>query len=884
MTGRVVAMEEVPDPVFAEKMLGDGLAIDPTDGLGVAPISGKLVVFHSAGHAFVVETPDGVQVAVHLGLDTVTLKGAPFERLAEQGDTVAAGQPIVRMDLAAVAGAGLSCLSPIFLPQLDESWTLLKTPDTSVRAGQPGFLAIEREGAEAAAAGAVESGSEAAADVVIRNPTGLHARPAAVFVREAARFKSTLTIQNRDTAQPPVDAKGLVALLGAGLARGTNARLTARGEDAAEAIAALSRLVEVGLVEWEEAQHAASARPAFPPRVAGGERRASRTPAGTHASLHVKAVAAAPGIAIGPVWRYPARAAEGAGAVEGSASPSPPEAAGADAIVALRSAARTAAEQLEALAARVTAAGRPDDAGILDAQSLVAADPALLDEAARRLAEGASPVAAITEAAAASAERLAALDDELLAARAADIRDVGARIARILLGEQLDLPERPSIAVADDLPPSITAEIPAGFLLGVALAGGSRTAHAVILARGLGIPCVVGATGLMDAVDRSLDAVSAASGRGGELGQPEPPDIAVDGIDGEVIIDPTDEEVDAIESRQKDLTERARRAALLRDRPAATADGERVAVVANIGSPEDAPRALDARAEGVGLFRTEFLYMKRQTPPTEHEQVTAYRRVLTAFGPDRPVVIRLADIGGDKGIPYLGLPAEANPFLGVRAIRLAYGSHDLLRTQLRAIWQAGALAGVTPHVMAPMVATVADVRLLEQLREEARDDVRSAGLACAEKMVTGIMVEIPSAALLAAELAPLIDFFSIGTNDLTQYTMAADRGNATLSSLQDALHPAVLRLIAGVVRGADAAGIPVAVCGELAGEPAGALVLVGLGVDELSADAGSLDGVRAALAAVTRAELNELAAGALAATDAEAVRALAQPYLARSAG
>jgi phosphoenolpyruvate-protein kinase (PTS system EI component) len=271
--------------------------------------------------------------------------------------------------------------------------------------------------------------------------------------------------------------------------------------------------------------------------------------------------------------------------------------------------------------------------------------------------------------------------------------------------------------------------------------------------------------------------------------------------------------------------------------------------------------------------------MSRQTPPTENEQVEAYRRVLEAFGPERPVVIRLADIGGDKAIPYLHLSPEQNPFLGVRAIRLAYASPDLLLTQLRAIWRAGAAAGVVPHVMAPMVATLADVALLLSLRDRARAALTGAGLPAAERMVTGIMIEVPSAAFLAPELARQVDFFSIGTNDLTQYILAADRGNAALAGLQDALHPAVLRAIAGIVAGADAAGIPVAVCGELAGDPAGALVLVGLGVDELSADAGSLDGVRAALARLTRPQLDALARSALAATDAEAVREMAGALL-----
>ena len=326
---------------------------------------------------------------------------------------------------------------------------------------------------------------------------------------------------------------------------------------------------------------------------------------------------------------------------------------------------------------------------------------------------------------------------------------------------------------------------------------------------------------------------------------------------------------------------RAEREASLRGRPGALADGERVMLVANIGLPEDAPRALEAGAEGVGLFRTEFVFMRRPVPPSEAEQVEAYRRVFAAFGPDRPVVVRLADIGGDKDIPYLDLPAEANPFLGVRAIRLAYRSRDLLVTQLRAISRAAVLAGVTPHVMAPMVATLADVDLLDSLRDEAQAALAAEGAPRAERIVTGIMVEIPSAALLAAELARRVDFFSIGTNDLTQYTMAADRGNAILAGLQDALHPAVLRLIASVVRGADAAGIPVAVCGELAGDPAGALVLAGLGVDELSADAGALDAVRFALAGTTRRELDDLAARALAAPDAAGVRELVRPFLDR---
>jgi phosphoenolpyruvate-protein phosphotransferase len=596
----------------------------------------------------------------------------------------------------------------------------------------------------------------------------------------------------------------------------------------------------------------------------------------------------ADGIAVGPLWRYLAAESTrrdvsvgaGAGTVPGAATgtgadfgaaagtgtdaPSP-GAAGAgsadgDPVAAIRAAAAEAARQLESLAEHMRGLDRANEAGIFDAQALMASDPQLLDEALARAEAGEDPGAAVEGAAVVASGVLAALPGGLLAARAADVRDVGARIVRIMMGRDVAFPETPSIAVAEDLPPSIAAEVPPGLLLGVALEGGSPTAHAVILARGLGIPAVVGVPRLVEA------AGSAAS-------------IAIDGESGAVVLDPDPSQLADFAARAEALAARSRAAATLRGRPAGTADGERVILLANLGGPEEAARALEAGAEGVGLFRTEFLFMRRQSAPSEDEQVESYRRVFEAFGPQRPVVVRLADIGGDKALAYLDLPTEANPFLGVRAIRLAARSRELLSAQLRAIWRAAGRAGVTPHVMAPMVATVADAQLLLTLRDEARAAAAASGDPLPERMVTGVMIELPSAVILAPELARLADFFSIGTNDLTQYTMAADRSNPALAYLQDALHPAVLRLIAGVVAGADEAGIPVAVCGELAGEPAGALVLVGLGVDELSADAGSLDRVRAALAGATRPQLADLAKRALAATDAVSVRAMAGELL-----
>ena len=677
-------------------------------------------------------------------------------------------------------------------------------------------------------------------EIEIRNESGLHARPAAVVVRAAAGFRSRIGLENATLAGPTADAKSLVGVLAAGVERGHRVRIWAEGDDEAEAIEVLSELLRGGL----------------------GER-----PGEAGAPTRVVGMPGAPGIAVGPIWRPDAEGVADAEGLAGAGSPG-----ATDPEARIRSAAAAAASALAALAARLCELDRVGESEILDAQALMAVDPALLNEAVRLAAGGLDPAAAIVASAEASARILADLDDELLAARAADVRDVGARIARILVGAGAGMPALPSIAVAADLAPSLVAEVPPGLLLGVVLAGGSPTAHVAILARSLGIPVVVAAAGL-------LDATPAVPGLPASVGLPAAPVagtvLAIDGETGEVLIDPGAADLERLAGLRIVRAERDRRAAALRGRPAATRDGQRVSLLANIRSPEDAARAIAAGAEGVGLFRTEFLFLRRQSAPTEAEQMAAYRGAMEAFGPDRPVVIRLADIGGDKQIPYLGLPDEPNPFLGVRAIRLAHGSRELLLTQLRAIWRAAGLAGVTPYVMAAMVSTIADARLLLELRDEARAAVVAAGDPCPDRMATGLMIEVPSAAMLAPELARLADFFSIGTNDLTQYVLAADRGNPSLARLQDALHPAVLRTIKSVVAGADGAGIPVAACGELAGDPAGALVLVGLGVDELSAEAASLDGVRAALAGVMSAELRELAARALAATDAETVRTLA---------
>lgn len=540
-------------------------------------------------------------------------------------------------------------------------------------------------------------------------------------------------------------------------------------------------------------------------------------------------VPASPGVALAEPWRYA------------------PESDGVDRIPLDEAAAATAAD-LERLAKRLQEAGRAEQAGILEAQAMMAQDPELLAGAQRRVAGGEGAAQAVLAAGEEQAALLAGLDDELLAARAADVRDVAERIARGIRGQRLVPPERRSIAVANDLPPSVTAELDPGLLAGIVLEGGSPTAHAAILARALGVPAVVGVAGLLVAAAGSAT-------------------VGIDGTSGEVTLDPDANDRGRLEAAIGAWHAQDAADALLADQPLATGDGVRVMLGANIGRPEEAAAAVRSGAEGVGLFRTEFMFMGRSTAPSRAEQADAYAAALRAFG-DRPVVIRLLDIGGDKRLPYLEQPAEENPFLGVRAIRLAARNRELLVTQVRAILDAGDHAGVRPWIMAPMVADLDDVGLVRSLVAEAGAE------AGADGPRVGIMVELPAAARLADQLAGAVDFFSIGTNDLTQYLLAVDRTNPALAERQDPMHPAVLRSIRDVVTGGHAHDIPVAVCGEMAGDPAGAVALVGLGVDELSMDPRSFGAVKRALAAVTRDEAIAIAARACDAGSAAEARAM----------
>ncbi|HKF84168.1 MAG TPA: phosphoenolpyruvate--protein phosphotransferase [Candidatus Limnocylindrales bacterium] len=528
----------------------------------------------------------------------------------------------------------------------------------------------------------------------------------------------------------------------------------------------------------------------------------------------------------------------------------------------LREAANSAADDLMALSERVAGEGHPDEAAIFMAHAAMAWDPTLLDHAVARIRDvGDDAVTAIQAAGAVAAAQLAALDDPLLAARAADVLDVADRIARLLAGQPGDETNlaTPAVVVADDLSPSMTATLPRERILGIVLEGGSPNAHAAILARAYGIPAVVGAHGTIEALG--------AAGPGAQ--------IALDGATGEVVVAPDAAVIAEFDGRATRAARRRATDVAETALPAVTIDGVEVTLLANIGTPSEAAPARALGARGVGLFRTEFLFLERATPPTEDEQAAAYREAVRAFGGD-PVTIRLLDVGGDKPIPYLAVPPEENPFLGVRALRLAHERPELFLTQLRACYRA-AVAGPV-KVMAPMIADAGDVVLLLSLAARARAELAANGVPAGD-VDLGVMLEIPSAVLTADAWLGDVSFASLGTNDLAQYALAADRGNPALEGYRDPTHPAVLRLIAMAADSAARAGIALSVCGEMAGDPSAALALVGLGLRQLSMGAPSIPAVRRAIRAVDHQTLRETAALALHDRSAADARARFTPLL-----
>ncbi|MDR3155110.1 MAG: phosphoenolpyruvate--protein phosphotransferase, partial [Deltaproteobacteria bacterium] len=804
--------------------------IDPAGESLVSPCEGKVTQIHSSGHALTVTTPEGLEVLMHIGLETVLLKGNGFTPRVRQGQEVRTGDPLIDFDADYIVHHASSLLTLLVVTNTEKVAAFMPA-EGYAEAGRTKVLELRlAEGTEAAKEG--KPAESLASDViVILNPAGLHARPSAVLVNHSKQFKSEITLVKENGSKG--NAKSVVSIMGLEVKAHDRVVLKAEGEDAREALDALAPLLASGLGESLHGEPAQAPQPK-------PEKKVSSDP-----DVYL-GVSASPGKAIGKVFqlRYQAIQVDERGQ-------GPDEER-----LRLNEAMKTAKAELQELQENMRLKAEAGKAAIFAAHEELLEDPMLISEAAAGIDSGQSAAYAWQTAYTAQAETLSRLNNELLAGRANDVRDIGRRVLVHLTGAGSGKPELPdnAILVAEDLTPSDTASLDKSKIHGFAITGGSATSHASILARAAGIPAIAAIE------ERALEIQPGAA-------------AVLDGDKGELRLNPSEEEVSAILRLQSEAAEQQKRELAEAQAPAETADGHRVKVVGNIGGLAEANDIPGLGGEGVGLLRSEFLFLQRAEAPSQEEQAAVYASIAKVLGPDRDLVVRTLDVGGDKPLAYLPLPPEINPFLGVRGIRLNLLGEGLFRAQVRAIL--GAAPFTRLHVMFPMVTTFDEFKAAKELVLEEKE-----AMGVKEEVKIGMMVEVPGAALMADVLAREADFFSVGTNDLTQYTLAIDRGHPRLAKMADALHPGVLRLIDRTVQGAHANGKWVGVCGGIAGDPLAGPVLIGLGVDELSVSGGSIPAVKAMVRRQSLSGCREIARKAIAMRTSGEVR----DFLAGEAG
>jgi phosphoenolpyruvate-protein phosphotransferase len=819
LDGWCASLEDVPDPVFAQRMLGDGLAIDPTSGLLIAPCAGEITVVAQGGHAVSIRTPQGFDILVHVGIDTVQLGGRGFDVRVEVGSQVALGAELIRFDLDALARSGKSLMTPVVAGAQEGLEIRHRHSPGAVSAGSVLFeLLYPDTGAKAEAATTATLAVARTLSVPLQH--GLHARPAALLVQRLREFSAEVSIEAHGRH---ASARSAIALMALGVRHNDQIIIQARGAQAVAALDAVAAALEEALrLESQSAQAS---------HAGGGTGHDQAPPDATSG-----ATIAAAGYAVGVAARLrrPQLTVTEAGAG-----------------IAQETAALTQARaQVRQRLTRLGEVGSATRREIVAAHVEFLDDPLLNDSAQSLIDGGKSAGFAWRAATRASVAALQATGDPRLLERVDDLQDVESHVLLALAGEarpmKLYLPER-AVLLAEELLPSEFIALDQKRLAAICLAGGGATSHVAILAAAADVPMLVG-------LGERLQGIAEGTA------------LIVDADRGTLEVAPAPALLAQAEAHAL-----ARQAAQTSERMAAQSDcrardGTRVEVFANIGSAGDAAAAVSSGAEGCGLLRTEFLFTDRDTAPDENEQLAAYQAIADALA-GRPLILRLMDVGGDKPLRYLPLPPEENPALGLRGIRTALWLPDLLRTQIRAALR------VTPpgpvQLLLPMITDLEEVRQVRAIVDEQR-----ASLSGRSPILLGAMIETPAAALMADRIAREVDFLSIGSNDLTQYTLAMDRGHPQLASRMDALHPAVLQLVAATAAAGVAAGRTVAVCGGVAADPAAVPLLLGLGVRELSIVPAAVPAIKRLVRSLTLTECAALAAQSLKLDSAAEIRAL----------
>lgn len=841
LAGWAMPLTEVPDPAFAQGLVGTGMAIDPTVNELRSPCDGVVLSVHRARHACTVRAASGAEVLLHLGVDTVGLNGEGFTAHVRDGQAVKAGDPLISFDMDLVGSRAQSLVSMMVV--VNDGFTVDgQSVNREIAVGEPAMTIHGGSGADAAPAGntAPDSDETGERGVELRIANGLHARPAAALVAATKPYPGTVTIHCRDRS---ANAKSVVALMGLGTVLGDRLTVRAAGPGAQDMAESIAVLIEGGLgdpvVDGAMAPAASAAAPVAAQVAAPVQPPVEEDvgpPFAPGEEVLLKGTIAVPGQAVGTVVR---RFRSAVRVVEEGAGPAVEE-------PRLRRALDSVVAELGRSAERM-----PEHAAIFQAHRELLDDPELLDGALADIRAGKSAEWAWQRTARLQADALAALADPRMAERAADLRDLEQQVLAVLAGKgpSVGLAELPagSIVLADEILPSDLAGVPAGRLAGIGMVHGGPTSHAVILAAALGVPTVV-------ALGRQAERV------------PDGAPIVIDGNRAELLVFPPEDMLattrTAVAARAARREENRRSAG----EDCRMADGTRIEVFANLGRVSDAPGAVVEGAEGCGLLRTEFLFLERQSAPTEDEQHRQYQQIADALE-GRPLVIRTLDVGGDKPLSYLPLPKEENPVLGLRGVRVGLREPELLRAQIRAILRvkpAGAC-----RIMVPMIASPSELLAVRRMVDEERER-----LGRAEPIELGAMIEVPAAALIADRISAVADFLSIGTNDLTQYVLAMDRGNPHVAAQLDALHPGVLRLIRLAVMGAKTYDRTVAVCGGSASDPMAAPLLIGLGVTELSATPAVIADLKAFIRTLRMEDCRRVAEAALGTDSADEVRRL----------
>lgn len=796
VSGETVAIESVPDSVFSGKTVGDGVAIDPDSRVLRAPVDGVVTQIHSARHALIVQTPSGVSVLMHIGLDTVTLNGAGFDVVAAVGQKVKKGDPLIGFDRAVLERAGKNPLVVVIVTDMERVSVMTVNENRRVEAGRDVVVAAEIVGNAAVSQSDAVGVRARSWEIEIKNPSGIHARPAAVLASAAKAFSCAVEIRSGEKS---ANAKSVVAVMGADFRKGDRARLFADGADAEDAMKTLIPLLESGLGED-------LTRPATDPASFAVAKPAEGGKDGVFTGV---------GVSGGAVFGIAALLNDAAFDVEEFGETPDLEKK------KLAAAVGEAKAQLSGVYEETRRTAGDDKAAVFKAHLELLDDPEIADRTNALIDRGRSAAFAWKQTADELARGFSGMRNELLAQRAADVRDVARRVLRLLTGggeQKKDLPDN-AVVIAAELTPSDAATLDKSKVAGFATVGGGVSSHAAILARSMRLPAVAG---LPESV---LDIPNGAP-------------VLLDGTAGELRLNPDEQTKRKAVARRSVDSERQAAFLAEKDKPAVTVDGVSIDVWGNAGSVDAARRVVECGGGGIGLLRSEFLFAGRPDAPDEDEQESVYREIAETAGANNPVVLRTLDAGGDKPLPFLTAEREDNPFLGVRGLRLSLKNADVFETQVRAALRAAENTGL--RLMFPMVTDVDEFLRAKKIVDDAREQIKASG-----RIAVGMMVEVPAAAVLADRFAPYVDFFSIGTNDLTQYVLAADRGNARLTGMTDGLHPAVLRLIRATVEGAEKHRKPVGVCGALAGDVDAVPALIGLGVRELSVEPPLIPAVKA---------------------------------------